>query len=123
MSDFTSVKERPRPSEEAAALKSEVFELESLLGQAFARMRAVFGRVEEAAARAERVERERGFRTYTEAEVAAKFQVSEATIFRLRGRLKLPHLRVSNAVRYTDEHVAAIAEALERNGRVKPHGK
>lgn len=57
---------------------------------------------------------------YTERELAGALKVSEETLARLRREGQLPHLRLANLVRYTDEHVALIKEKFAHPKRRKP---
>lgn len=53
---------------------------------------------------------------YTEEQLAAKLDVSAATLARARRAGKLPFTRIGNRVRYTAAHLAAYLEKQEQCG-------
>ena len=63
--------------------------------------------------------RRREFYARTEKEVAAIFQVGAATIARMRKVGEIPYVRFGTLVRYTDEHIEAIAKVREKMPRAK----
>jgi hypothetical protein len=54
---------------------------------------------------------------YTEPEAAEKLRMSQDLLSRLRVEEDLPHFRAGVLVRYTNRHVAEIAEMLTKRGR------
>lgn len=106
--------DRPKRSDEAAALRAEFFEVETLLAQRMASVRMLLEAAEDLARRAEAEIARREPRFFTEQEFAALLQVSTDTVAKRRKAGQISHLRVGLQIRYTLDHVAEAAEVFER---------
>lgn len=71
-------------------------------------------RLEEENRRLRRESIERSLQVYTEQEAADVLKVGYSTLRRHRTELNLPHFRLAEHVRYTQEHLVRIAQILER---------
>ncbi len=98
--------------EEYEQLNAELYEMQGKLEGIFLRVRhlAVKSAEESRRLRSEALRLE--VNVYTEKEAAEKFGVCEKTLANLRLEKNLPHVRIGRFVRFTDEHLARIAEML-----------
>lgn len=103
-----------KPSEALDEDESRILQIKADMLLLFARLEAEVGRSKRDARAAEEELRRREFRFHSERDLAGMLQVSVDTVQRLRQERDLPHLRIGNLVRFTDEHVEAWSEALTR---------
>ncbi|MDQ1610311.1 MAG: hypothetical protein QOG00_242 [Pyrinomonadaceae bacterium] len=105
--------------EQLEARQAELLELEATLARVIGATRYALQQAADEVRRSKAEARRTQIVIRTEQQVADLLQCSVDTVRRARQKHQVPHIAAGNLIRYTDEQLLTLVEAMERPAKLK----